>query len=162
MKESGLRGRGCWFSIWTQVVPKVSDGRPSHLVVNADKSEPGTCKGRELMCDDPHNLLEGCLIAGVEMRLLLHICTLKVNMLMNDLTLKKLGKKLTKLDILGRMLVDRVMILMYISPLARVPKYVVKMVKKQHFYRVLKENLERILLLPLMQGYMDALQLLQM
>lgn len=46
----------------------MSDGRPSYLVVNADESEPGTCKDREIMRHDPHKLLEGCLIAGVGMR----------------------------------------------------------------------------------------------
>lgn len=49
-------------------VLQVSDGRPSYLVVNADESEPGTCKDREIMRHDPHKLVEGCLIAGVGMR----------------------------------------------------------------------------------------------
>lgn len=40
-------------------MPKVSDGRPSYLVVNADESEPGTCKDREIMRHDPHKLVEG-------------------------------------------------------------------------------------------------------
>jgi hypothetical protein len=44
--------------------PKVSDGRPSYLVVNGDESEPGTCKDREIMRHEPHKLVEGCLIAG--------------------------------------------------------------------------------------------------
>lgn len=37
-------------------------------MVNADESEPGTCKDREIMRHDPHKLVEGCLIAGVGMR----------------------------------------------------------------------------------------------
>lgn len=37
-------------------------------MVNADESEPGTCKDREIMRNDPHKLIEGCLIAGVGMR----------------------------------------------------------------------------------------------
>ena len=41
---------------------------PSYLVVNADESEPGTCKDREIMRKDPHKLIEGCLIAGTAMR----------------------------------------------------------------------------------------------
>ena len=49
-------------------MPKKSDGRPSFLVVNADESEPGTCKDREIMRKDPHKLIEGCLIAGFAMR----------------------------------------------------------------------------------------------
>lgn len=50
------------------VMVQASDGRPSYLVVNADESEPGTCKDREIMRHDPHKLIEGCLIAGVGMR----------------------------------------------------------------------------------------------
>lgn len=46
----------------------MSDGRPSYLVVNADESEPGTCKDREILRHDPHKLVEGCLIAGTAMR----------------------------------------------------------------------------------------------
>ena len=37
-------------------------------MINADESEPGTCKDREIMRHDPHKLLEGCLIAGTAMR----------------------------------------------------------------------------------------------
>ena len=48
-------------------MPKQSDGRPHYLVVNADESEPGTCKDREIMRHDPHLLVEGCLIAGFAM-----------------------------------------------------------------------------------------------
>ncbi|KAJ0653662.1 putative NADH:ubiquinone reductase (H(+)-translocating) [Helianthus annuus] len=52
MKKSGLRGRGgAGFpsGLKWSFMPKVSDGRPSYLVVNADESEPGTCKDREIM-----------------------------------------------------------------------------------------------------------------
>jgi len=49
-------------------MPKNTDGRPSFLVVNADESEPGTCKDREIMRKDPHKLVEGCLLAGYAMR----------------------------------------------------------------------------------------------
>jgi len=70
IKASGLRGRGgAGFPAglkWS-FMPKESDGRPSYLVVNADESEPGTCKDREIMRHDPHKLLEGCLIAGYSM-----------------------------------------------------------------------------------------------
>jgi NADH-quinone oxidoreductase subunit F len=70
MKASGLRGRGgAGFPTglkWS-FMPKVSDGRPSYLVVNADESEPGTCKDREIMRHDPHTLVEGCLIASFAM-----------------------------------------------------------------------------------------------
>ena len=70
MKASGLRGRGgAGFPTglkWS-FMPKQSDGRPHYLVVNADESEPGTCKDREIMRHDPHTLVEGCLIAGFGM-----------------------------------------------------------------------------------------------
>ncbi len=70
MKASGLRGRGgAGFpsGLKWSFMPKVSDGRPQYLVVNADESEPGTCKDREIMRNDPHKLIEGCLIAGFAM-----------------------------------------------------------------------------------------------
>jgi NADH-quinone oxidoreductase subunit F len=75
MKASGLRGRGgAGFPTglkWS-FMPKESDGRPSYLVVNADESEPGTCKDREIMRNDPHTLIEGCLIASFAMNA--HAC----------------------------------------------------------------------------------------
>jgi NADH-quinone oxidoreductase subunit F len=70
MKASGLRGRGgAGFPTglkWS-FMPKQTDGRPHYLVVNADESEPGTCKDREIMRNDPHTLVEGCLIASFAM-----------------------------------------------------------------------------------------------
>merc|ERR1712070_541981 len=71
IKGSGLRGRGgAGFpsGLKWSFMPKKSDGRPSYLVVNADESEPGTCKDREIMRSDPHRLIEGCLVAGTAMR----------------------------------------------------------------------------------------------
>jgi NADH dehydrogenase (ubiquinone) flavoprotein 1 len=70
IKLSGLRGRGgAGFpsGLKWSFMPKVSDGRPHYLVVNADESEPGTCKDREIMRNDPHKLIEGCLVAGFAM-----------------------------------------------------------------------------------------------
>src|SRR4028118_1599608 len=70
MKNSGLRGRGgAGFPTglkWS-FMRKQSDGRPHYLVVNADESEPGTCKDREIMRNDPHLLVEGCLLASFAM-----------------------------------------------------------------------------------------------
>ncbi|HVA34890.1 MAG TPA: NADH-quinone oxidoreductase subunit NuoF, partial [Stellaceae bacterium] len=69
VKASGLRGRGgAGFPTglkWT-FMPKTSD-RPTYLIVNADESEPGTCKDRDIMRHDPHKLIEGCVLAGVGM-----------------------------------------------------------------------------------------------
>jgi NADH-quinone oxidoreductase subunit F len=71
IKASGLRGRGgAGFPTglkWT-FMPKVVKDRPHYLVVNADESEPGTCKDRDIMRHDPHLLIEGCLIASFAMR----------------------------------------------------------------------------------------------
>ena len=70
VKNSGLRGRGgAGFPTglkWS-FMPKESDGRPHYLVVNADESEPGTCKDRDIMRHDPHTLIEGCVIASFAM-----------------------------------------------------------------------------------------------
>jgi NADH-quinone oxidoreductase subunit F len=69
VKTSGLRGRGgAGFPTglkWS-FMPKQSD-RPCYLVVNADESEPGTCKDRDIIRHDPHKLIEGCLVAGFAM-----------------------------------------------------------------------------------------------
>ncbi|MDF2780691.1 MAG: NADH-quinone oxidoreductase, subunit [Geminicoccaceae bacterium] len=70
VKESGLRGRGgAGFPTGLKMsfMPKKTDGAPTYLVVNADESEPGTCKDREIMRHDPHKLIEGCLLAGAGM-----------------------------------------------------------------------------------------------
>jgi len=66
VKKSNLRGRGGagfptgmkWF-----FVPKDSP-KPKYVICNADESEPGTCKDRPLMEMDPHQLIEGMIIAG--------------------------------------------------------------------------------------------------
>ncbi len=75
MKKSGLRGRGgAGFPTglkWS-FMPKEVKERPHYLVVNADESEPGTCKDRDIMRHDPHLLVEGCLIASFAMRA--HTC----------------------------------------------------------------------------------------
>ena len=66
VKASNLRGRGgAGFPTgmkWS-FVPRTSP-KPKYIVVNADESEPGTCKDRVLMENDPHQLIEGMLIAG--------------------------------------------------------------------------------------------------
>jgi NADH-quinone oxidoreductase subunit F len=67
VKTSNLRGRGgAGFPTgmkWS-FVPKNVD-KPKYIVVNADESEPGTCKDRLLIENDPHGLIEGILIAGL-------------------------------------------------------------------------------------------------
>ncbi|HRC26969.1 MAG TPA: NADH-quinone oxidoreductase subunit NuoF [Alphaproteobacteria bacterium] len=71
VKTSGLRGRGgAGFPTgmkWSFMPKESKDGRPSYLVINADESEPGTCKDRDILRHDPHKLIEGALIAGFAM-----------------------------------------------------------------------------------------------
>ncbi|MDR1824290.1 MAG: NADH-quinone oxidoreductase subunit NuoF [Bifidobacteriaceae bacterium] len=66
VKDSGLRGRGgAGFPTgtkWSFLPPP--DGGPRYLVVNADESEPGTCKDIPLMMADPHQLIEGAIITS--------------------------------------------------------------------------------------------------
>src|ERR1700745_2593770 len=68
MKASGLRGRGgAGFPTGLKgaFMPKTVDPkRPHSLTITADESEPGTCKDREIMRNDPPTLVEGALIAS--------------------------------------------------------------------------------------------------
>lgn len=72
IKASGLRGRGgAGFPTglkWSFMPKESKDSRPSFLVINADESEPGSCKDREIIRHDPQKLIEGALIAGYAMR----------------------------------------------------------------------------------------------
>ncbi len=67
VKKSGLRGRGgAGFSTgmkWS-FMPKKTQDRPHFLLVNADEGEPGTCKDREIIRNEPQKLIEGTLLAG--------------------------------------------------------------------------------------------------
>ncbi|WP_293908992.1 NADH-quinone oxidoreductase subunit NuoF [Deinococcus sp.] len=70
MKKSGLRGRGgAGFATglkWSFM--PLNDGKPHIVICNADESEPGSFKDRYLLSEDPHQLIEGMLIAGFAMR----------------------------------------------------------------------------------------------
>lgn len=69
MKKSGLRGRGgAGFPTGTKwsFMPKEIT-KPHYLVINADESEPGTCKDRDILRHEPHKLIEGALLAGFAM-----------------------------------------------------------------------------------------------
>ena len=67
VKKSELRGRGgAGFPTglkWS-FAPKKVGAKPHYLVINADESEPGTCKDRDILRFEPHKLIEGCLIAS--------------------------------------------------------------------------------------------------
>ena len=70
VKDSGLRGRGgAGFPTglkWS-FMPSKTEYKPNYLIVNADESEPGTCKDREIIRNEPFKLLEGILYASVAM-----------------------------------------------------------------------------------------------
>jgi NADH-quinone oxidoreductase subunit F len=72
IKASGLRGRGgAGFPTgmkWSFMPKEPRPDRPNFLVINADESEPGSCKDREIIRHDPHVLIEGALVAGFAMR----------------------------------------------------------------------------------------------
>src|SRR6185369_11826626 len=72
VKASGLRGRGgAGFPTgmkWSFMPKEPKPGKPSFLVINADESEPGSCKDREIIRHDPQKLIEGALLAGYAMR----------------------------------------------------------------------------------------------
>ena len=75
VKMSELRGRGgAGFSTglkWS-FAPKEVGSRPHYLVINADESEPGTCKDRDILRFEPQKLIEGSLIAGYAVNA--HVC----------------------------------------------------------------------------------------
>jgi NADH-quinone oxidoreductase subunit F len=73
VKDSGLRGRGgAGFPTgmkWSFIPPKdAANPKPHYLVVNADESEPGTCKDIPLMLASPHTLVEGVIISAYAIR----------------------------------------------------------------------------------------------
>ena len=71
VKKSELRGRGgAGFPTgmkWSFMPKESKDGRPSYLVINADESEPGTCKDRDIIRHEPHTIIEGALLASFAM-----------------------------------------------------------------------------------------------
>ena len=76
VKKSGLRGRGgagfLTGAKWS-FMPKAPDPKkPSYLVINADESEPGTCKDRDILRHEPHKLLEGALLTAYAIHS--HVC----------------------------------------------------------------------------------------
>jgi NADH-quinone oxidoreductase subunit F len=67
VKKSGLRGRGgAGFPTGVKwgFLPKDTKGKPIYLLCNADESEPGTFKDRLLMEEDPHQVIEGCILSA--------------------------------------------------------------------------------------------------
>ena len=75
IKDSQLRGRGgAGFPTglkWS-FAPKEVGSKPHYLVINAEESEPGTCKDRDILRFEPHKLIEGCLISSYAVNA--HVC----------------------------------------------------------------------------------------
>src|SRR5438093_3225452 len=73
IKASGLRGRGgagaATSMKWGFMPKEPTPQRPNYLICNADESEPGTFKDRELIEKDPHQLIEGMIIAAYALRI---------------------------------------------------------------------------------------------
>jgi NADH-quinone oxidoreductase subunit F len=90
VKASNLRGRGgAGFSTGVKwgFVPK--DAKTVHLVCNADESEPGTCKDRELMYWDPHLLIEGMIISAHALRAVHNYIYIRGEMMREYVVLRK-------------------------------------------------------------------------
>ena len=72
VKKSDLRGRGgAGFSTgmkWSFMPKEEKNGKPSYLIVNADESEPGTCKDRDIIRYEPHRVVEGSVLSGLAIR----------------------------------------------------------------------------------------------
>jgi NADH-quinone oxidoreductase subunit F len=104
-KASGLRGRGgAGFptGVKWSFMPKQSDGRPGYLVVNADESEPGTCKDRDILRNDPHKLLEGSLIAGFAMGAIAAYIYIRGEFYNEAMRLEAAAKECYEAGLLGR------------------------------------------------------------
>jgi len=93
VSDSGLRGRGgAGFPTgmkWGSVLPLADDGLPRYIVCNFDEMEPGTFKDRYLVEGDPHQLLEGLLVAG-------YACQASVGYIFIRLEYKKITQILRK------------------------------------------------------------------
>ncbi|KJV67664.1 respiratory-chain NADH dehydrogenase 51 Kd subunit [Anaplasma phagocytophilum str. ApNP] len=87
IKDSGLRGRGgAGFPTglkWSFMPKALPEGSSAYLVVNADESEPGTCKDRDIIRYDPHKILEGILIAGFAMGVTAAYIYIRVSFIMS-------------------------------------------------------------------------------
>ena len=129
IKESELRGRGgAGFPTglkWS-FAPKEIGSRPHYLVINADESEPGTCKDRDILRFEPHKLIEGCLIAAYAVNA--HICYIYIRgeYFNEGQKLQKAIEEAYENKLIGKMLQKQVGILIFIYIMVRVHTYVEK------------------------------------
>ncbi len=149
MKKSELRGRGgAGFPTglkWS-FMPKDSK-LTNYLVVNADESEPGTCKDRDMIRNEPHKLIEGCLLASFAMNA--HTCYIYIR-----------GEYFNEAVVLQKaMLLSRVGISIYFYIGAQEHTYVVRRQLYLKAWKGKRANQDSNLLFQLIKVYTD-LQLL--
>ena len=105
IKASGLRGRGgAGFPTglkWS-FMPKEIGERPHYLVVNADESEPGTCKDREILRHDPHLLVEGSLLAAFAMGAHIAVIYVRGEFINERLALERAVAEAREAKLIGR------------------------------------------------------------
>ncbi|WP_333023891.1 NADH-quinone oxidoreductase subunit NuoF [Wolbachia endosymbiont of Pentidionis agamae] len=106
VKKSGLRGRGgAGFPTglkWSFMPKTRLDNQPAYLVVNADESEPGACKDRDILRYDPHKLLEGILLAGKAMNITTAYIYIRGEFYNEYLTLQKALEEACNDGLLGK------------------------------------------------------------
>lgn len=114
VKKSGLRGRGgAGFSTGLKWGFMPKNPSKAYLVVNADESEPGTCKDRDILRYEPHKLLEGILLAGRAISASVAYIYIRGEFYNEYLVLKKALEEAYKENLIGKMPANQVMILMY-------------------------------------------------
>lgn len=108
VKQSGLRGRGgAGFPTglkWSFMPP--DDGRQRFIVCNADESEPGSCKDRYVLEDDPHQLIEGLIIAGYAIGATLGVIYIRGEYYLAYERLQKAIEEARANNILGKNILD--------------------------------------------------------
>ena len=104
IKDSGLRGRGgAGFSTGMKwdFMPKTRT-KQHYLVINADEGEPGTCKDRDIIRNEPHKIIEGCLIAGYAIGATKCYIYIRGEFLMKQLVLQKAIDEAYKKKLIGK------------------------------------------------------------
>ena len=116
IKDSGLRGRGgAGFSTGMKwdFMPKTRT-KQHYLVINADEGEPGTCKDRDIIRNEPHKIIEGCLIAGYAIGATKCYIYIRGEFLNEALVLQKAIDEAYKKKLIGKIQAVQSLILTYI------------------------------------------------
>ena len=105
IKKSELRGRGGAVfptGLKWSFAPKEIGSKPHYLVINADESEPGTCKDRDILRFEPHKLLEGCLITSYAVNAKVCYIYLRGEYVQEGLMLQKAIDEAYKNNLIGK------------------------------------------------------------